>query len=381
MNIPFNKPFLVGTEKKYIDKVFSDNHLSGDGYFSKKCEQWLETFIGSERALITHSGTAALEMAAMCCDLQQGDEVIMPSYTFTSTANAFALRGIIPVFVDVRSDTLNIDETKIEPAITSKTKAIIVVHYAGVACEMDKIMSIASQHNLYVIEDAAQAILGLYKNKYLGTIGHLGCFSFHATKNIVSGEGGALLVNDKKFIIKAEIIRDKGTNRSQFLRGEIDKYSWKDLGSSYLPSEMVAALLLSQLESAKEITKKRKQIWEEYNYQFRRLTINGFSLPETPKYCEHNGHSYFLICEREPDRDKIINILREIGIQATSHYLPLHSSEFGKKRYQFSGNDAITTRVANSILRLPMWIGLQPHIKDIVLAVQNSFNSISDISK
>ena len=296
MKIPFNKPFVTGTELRSIEEALSSLHLSGDGTFTKKCHQWLEKTTGTKKALLTHSCTAALEMAAILADIQPGDEVIMPSYTFVSTANAFVLRGGIPVFVDIRPDTLNIDENLIEAAITNKTKAIVPVHYAGVACEMDTIMRIAEKHNLLVIEDAAQGVMGFYKGKALGTIGHLGAYSFHETKNIISGEGGALLINDPRFIERAEIIREKGTNRSQFFRGEIDKYTWVDIGSSFLPSEIIAAFLWSQLESSQNITNQRLETWEQYHKGFKELEVSKkIRRPIIPGDCSHNAHMYYIL--------------------------------------------------------------------------------------
>lgn len=356
--IPFNKPYMTGRELWYIAQAHAKGHLSGDGMFTKKCNDWLEARTGSNKALLTHSCTAALEMAAILADIKPGDEVIMPSYTFVSTANAFVLRGGVPVFVDIRPDTLNIDETKIEQAITPRTKAIVPVHYAGVACEMDAIMAIAQQHNLLVIEDAAQGIMSTYKGKSLGAIGHLGAYSFHETKNIISGEGGALLVNDKRFADRAEIIREKGTNRSKFFRGEIDKYTWVDFGSSYLPSELVAAFLFAQIDEADAITASRLDIWQFYHEQFAELEAAGFlTRPIVPAECQHNAHMYYILLPDEPTRARLIARLKLEGIHSVFHYVPLHSSPMGMKVGRISGSMENTDDLSNRLLRLPLWIG------------------------
>lgn len=358
--IPFNRPYLTGRELSYIAEAHLNGQLAGDGQFTKRCQRWLEEMGGSKKALLTHSCTAALEMAAILCDLQPGDEVIMPSYTFVSTANAFVLRGAIPVFVDIRFDTLNIDETKIEAAITPRTKAIVPVHYAGVACEMDTIMDIAKRHALYVIEDAAQGCMASYKGRALGTIGDLGCFSFHETKNIISGEGGALLINRADMVERAEIIREKGTNRSKFIRGEVDKYTWTDVGSSFLPGEIVAAFLWAQMEEARHITDQRLALWERYDD-----ALAGSSpllrTPNVPEHCSHNAHMYYLINESESQRDNIIETLRDAGVHSVFHYVPLHTSPFGIRHGIFMRHaDAlpVTDHVARNLIRLPLWIGL-----------------------
>jgi dTDP-4-amino-4,6-dideoxygalactose transaminase len=326
-NIPFNKPYMTGRELWYIAQAHTNGHLAGDGMFTKKCHAWLEESTGTKKALLTHSCTAALDMAAMLADIQPGDEVIMPSYTFVSTANAFVLRGGVPVFVDIRPDTLNIDETLIEAAITPRTKAIVPVHYAGVACEMDAIMGIAKRHDLLVIEDAAQAVMSTYKDEHLGTIGHLGAYSFHETKNIISGEGGALLVNDARFAERAEIIREKGTNRSQFFRGQIDKYTWVDIGSSYLPGEVIAAFLWAQMEEALTITEKRMDLWHRYHAALAPLENTGkLRRPIIPDGCRHNAHMYYILLESMDKRAAIISHLKEQGVLAVFHYVPLHNS-------------------------------------------------------
>jgi dTDP-4-amino-4,6-dideoxygalactose transaminase len=338
--------------------------LAGDGPFTKKCSEYLEETTGSNKALLTHSCTAALEMSAHLMDLNPGDEVIMPSYTFVSTANAFALRGAIPVFIDIREDTLNIDEKLVEQAITPKTKAIVVVHYAGVGCEMDPILDIAQRHNLFVVEDAAQGILASYKGKPLGSMGDFGCLSFHETKNIHCGEGGALLINNEKYVERAEIIREKGTNRSKFFRGQVDKYRWVDIGSSYLPGELTAAFLSAQLEEAQSITKNRLKVWEKYHEVFEDLKARGkVRRPIIPKECQHNGHIYYLILDSKYDRDKILKKLRDSCIYAVFHYQPLHSSPAGKKYGRHSSPLPVTDAISERIIRLPMWIGFDEHEK------------------
>ena len=326
-NIPFNKPYLTGKELDYISEAMRTGKLAGDGPFTKRCHSWLETRTGAAKAFLTHSCTGALEMAAILLDIKPGDEVIMPSYTFVSTANAFVLRGGVPVFVDIRPDTLNIDETLIEGAITSKTKAIAVVHYAGVACEMDTIMSIAKQHGLFVVEDAAQAMMSSYKGRSLGAIGHMGCLSFHETKNIISGEGGALLINDASLAERAEIIREKGTNRSRFFRGQVDKYTWCDMGSSYLPSELIAAFLMAQMEEADDITNRRMALWNTYHQTFEPLEGKGqVRRPVVSDGCEHNAHLYYLLLPNLTDRIAFIDRMRQKGISTVFHYVPLHCS-------------------------------------------------------
>ncbi len=357
--IPFNKPIITGKEKEYIENVLSNGYLSGDGYYTKKCHKWLEKNTKTLKALLTTSGTHALEMAAMLINIKADDEVIMPSYTFTSTANAFILRGARIVFVDIKPDTLNIDEKKIEKALTRKTKAIVPVHYAGVACEMDTIMEIAGRNNLYVVEDAAQAIGAEYKGKALGSIGDLGCYSFHDTKNISCGEGGALLINNGKFFERAEIIREKGTDRSRFYRGEVDKYGWKDIGSSYLPCELSAAFLYAQLKEFELISKKRMDLWNQYYRNLEELMKKELiELPYIPKNAKHNAHMFYIKVKDINQRTEIIQYLHEYGIKAVFHFIPLHTTETSKKHCHFSQKDHFTTKESERILRLPMFYDL-----------------------
>ena len=373
-SIPFNKPCMTGRELSYIAQAHANGHLAGNGLFTKKCHAWLEARTGAQRALLTHSCTAALEMAAILADIQQGDEVIMPSYTFVSTANAFVLRGGVPVFVDIRFDTLNIDETKIEAAITPRTKAIVPVHYAGVACEMDTIMDIAQRHNLLVIEDAAQAIMSTYKGKPLGTIGDLGAYSFHETKNIISGEGGALLLNDDRFTERAEIIREKGTNRSQFFRGQVDKYTWVDRGSSYLPGEITAAFLWAQMEEAESITQRRLEIWNEYHDAFELLERAGrIRRPVVPAGCAHNAHMYYLLMHDLEDRTRFINAMKQEGINCVFHYVPLHSAPLGRVVGRTHDAVPITEDLSERLVRLPLWIGLRPEMGTLLKRMLNQF--------
>ena len=370
--IPFNKPYLTGQEVLRISEAHALGQLSGDGHFTALCSKWLEQNTGTHRALLTHSCTAALEMAAILLDIQPGDEVIMPSYTFVSSANAFVLRGGIPVFVDIRKDTLNIDETLIEEAITPKTKAILPVHYAGVACEMDAIMEIADKHQLFVVEDAAQGIMSKYKGRSLGSIGDLGCLSFHETKNIISGEGGALLINNKIFTNQAEIIREKGTDRNQFFRGEVDKYSWQDIGSSFLPGETMAAFLFAQLEEAQSITRERLEIWNHYD-EFCSLSgpFKQFRLPFIPEQCEINGHLYYFVMKDQITRDLFIAYMKSEGIHCIFHYIPLHDSKAGKKYGRIGSKMTVTESISNQIVRLPLWIGLDPSI--VTTAISNKY--------
>lgn len=374
-SIPFNKPYMTGRELWYIAQAHTNGHLSGDGMFTKKCHEWLEAKTGAKKALLTHSCTAALEMAAILADIQPGDEVIMPSYTFVSTANAFVLRGGVPVFVDIRPDTLNIDETLIEAAITSRTKAIVPVHYAGVACEMDTIMDIAQRHNLLVIEDAAQGIMSTYKGKPLGSIGHLGAYSFHETKNIISGEGGALLVNDERYVERAEMIREKGTNRGQFFRGQVDKYTWVDIGSSYLPGEVIAAFLWAQMEEAEKITSKRLAIWSFYHQALLSLEELGkLRRPVVPKECEHNAHMYYIVLPNLESRTQIIAKMKEAGIYTVFHYVPLHDAPYGKTHGRAHNDLSITSMTSDCLLRLPLWLGVESHQQKIVDALGEVFH-------
>jgi dTDP-4-amino-4,6-dideoxygalactose transaminase len=361
--IPFNKPYMTGKELFYIAEAHFNGMLAGDGPFTKLCHSWLESNSGAKKALLTHSCTAALEMAAVLANIQPGDEVIMPSYTFVSTANAFVLRGGVPVFVDIRPDTLNIDETKIEAAITSRTKAIVPVHYAGVACEMNVIMDIAQRYDLVVIEDAAQGIMSTYAGKPLGSIGHLGAYSFHETKNIISGEGGALLINDERFAGRAEIIREKGTNRSQFFRGEVDKYSWVDIGSSYLPGEVIAAFLWAQMEEAQSITERRLAAWDCYHMAMAPLEHDGLlRRPIVPLECRHNAHMYHVLLPSLEKRTKLIGDLKREGIYSVFHYVPLHSSPAGRLLGRVGSSMAVTDDISDRLLRLPLWVGLNTDI-------------------
>jgi dTDP-4-amino-4,6-dideoxygalactose transaminase len=357
--IPFNQPYSTGKEIVYAAETQRNYHLSGDGPFTKRCHRWIEEQTGCARALLTHSCTSALDMAALLLDIKSGDEVIVPSYTFVSTANAFVLRGAVPVFVDIREDTLNLDERLIEEAITTRTRAIVPVHYAGVACEMDAIAAIARRHNLRIVEDAAQGIMAGYKNRALGAIGDLGTFSFHETKNISSGEGGSLLVRDAELVQRAEIIREKGTDRGRFFRGEVDKYTWQDIGSSFLPNEMTAAFLWAQLEQAQRITSERLAIWRRYHDLLEPLERRGLlRRPIVPADCQHNGHMYYILLAPEIDRQQVLGGLKQNGIGAVFHYVPLHSSPAGTRYGRAHGDLALTTSLSQRLVRLPMWFGL-----------------------
>ncbi|MEO9228660.1 MAG: dTDP-4-amino-4,6-dideoxygalactose transaminase [Devosia sp.] len=358
--IPFNRPYMTGNELDYIAEAHDYGHLAGDGQFTKRCHSWLEENTGARKALLTHSCTAALEMAALLLDLQPGDEVIMPSYTFVSTANAFALRGAVPVFVDIREDTLNIDEHLIESAITRRTKAICVVHYAGIACEMDAIMDIAIRNGLKVVEDAAQAIMSSYRGRTLGTIGDLGTLSFHETKNIISGEGGALLCRDEELAERAEIIREKGTNRSKFFRGQIDKYTWVDIGSSFLPGEITAAFLAAQMDEAENITARRMTIWNRYHKWAAQHEVAGrLRRPIVPAHCVHNAHMYYLLLPSLEARTAFIHSLKSDEVQSVFHYIPLHSAPAGIKLGRTGSSMTITNNISERLVRLPLWIGLE----------------------
>ncbi|MDF3031848.1 MAG: TDP-4-keto-6-deoxy-D-glucose transaminase [Moraxellaceae bacterium] len=369
--IPFNRPYMTGRELWYIAQAHHNGVLSGDGPFTARCSQWLQAHTGSPKALLTHSCTAALEMTAILADISPGDEVIMPSYTFVSTANAFVLRGGVPVFVDVRPDTLNIDERLIEAAITSRTRAICVVHYAGVACEMDTILAIAAKHGLRVIEDAAQGLMASYRGRALGSIGDFGCISFHETKNVIAGEGGALLINEPQAVERAEIIREKGTNRSRFFRGQVDKYTWVDVGSSYLPGEIIAAFLFAQLEEAAAITKRRLDIWEAYHEAMAPLERKGLlRRPIVPADCQHNAHMYYVLLPDLETRTRAIDLLRAGGIHSVFHYVPLHDSPAGQRFARTHGELPHTLAASERLLRLPLWVGLQheaaAHCADIL---------------
>ena len=379
--IPFNKPPYTGNEEKYILESIKSSKISGDGEFTKKCHKWFEEKLECKKALLTTSCTHALEMAAILLDIKEGDEVIMPSYTFVSTANAFVLRGAKIVFVDIRPDTMNIDETKIEEAITSKTKVIVPVHYAGVACEMDTIMDIATRYNLFVVEDAAQGMMSSYKGKALGTIGHLGAFSFHETKNYTSaGEGGLLIINDEKFVQRAEIIREKGTNRSLFFRGMVDKYSWVDVGSSYLMNDVSAAYLWGNLEKADEINQNRLNSWQKYYDGLKELENRGFiELPKIPDGCVQNAHMFYIKVKDLEERTALLDYLKRNDIYAVFHYVPLHSSEAGLKFSLFSKEDIYTTKESDKLIRLPMYFGLDnKDIEKIIYKIKIYFKGTVD---
>ena len=373
MKIPFNKPYMTGRELWLISQAHANGHLSGDGSFTRLCHQWLEAQTGCRKALLTHSCTAALEMSALLLDLKPGDEVIMQSFTFVSTANAFVLRGAVPVFVDIRPDTLNIDESLIEAAITPRTKAICVVHYAGVGCEMDSILAIAARHGLAVIEDAAQGIFSTYKGRPLGSIGGLGALSFHETKNVISGEGGALLVNDESYAARAEIIREKGTNRSKFFRGQVDKYTWVDIGSSYLPSEVIAAFLAAQLGEADRIYARRMAIWDRYHAWAEPYECQGvLRRPIVPADSTHNAHMYYLLLPSMEARTNFIAALKQREIGAVFHYIPLHSSPAGLRYGRSNGELAVTDDISERLVRMPRWIGLEDRLDEVLEAADSA---------
>ena len=360
MIIPFNKPYITGKELEYIQESIKSGNIVGDGEFTKKCESLMAKKFNAKKILLTNSCTDALEMAALMIDLKPGDEVIVPSFTFVSTANAFVLRGAKPVFADIREDTLNLDENKIEAKITDKTKAIFPVHYAGVSCEMGKIMQIAKKYNLFVVEDAAQGVNAKYDDQYLGTIGHLGAYSFHGTKNYVSGEGGAIVINDDNFIERAEIIREKGTNRSKFIRGEVDKYTWVEVGSSYLLSDILAAFLYAQLENLEEINKKRKEVFNFYYENLKDLEKAGkLRLPVIPDNCQSNHHLFHIILPSQEDRNNLMQKMKIAGVHTTFHYVPLHNSPMGNKFGYKTGDLPLTEDLSNRLLRLPLY----PHLK------------------
>ena len=370
--ISFNLPPFTGDEFKYIDQAVKNNKISGDGEFTKKCNAWLEKNFSAQKVLLTTSGTSALDMAMLLCKFKPGDEVILPSYTFSSTATSILVGGATPVFVDIRPDTMNIDENKIEEAITEKTKAIAVVHYAGVSCEMDKILEIARRHNLKVIEDAAQGVMSTYKGKALGTVGDFGCYSFHETKNYSMGEGGALVINDSDFNERAEILREKGTNRSKFFRGQIDKYTWVDVGDSYLPSEINAAYLWAQLQKADEINNNRLETWQTYYDAFKPLADEGkVELPTIPEGCKHNAHMFYLKLKNLEERTNFIKRMKEKNILCVFHYVPLHSAPAGKKYCRFHGEDKFTTKESDRLVRLPMYYDMD----------KNDLNSVIQAAK
>jgi dTDP-4-amino-4,6-dideoxygalactose transaminase len=372
--IPFNKPYMTGKELSYIAEAHFNSMLAGDGPFTKRCHGWLEERTGCSKALLTHSCTGALEMAALLLDIQPGDEIIMPSYTFVSTANAFVLRGGVPVFVDIREDTFNLNEHLIKEAITPRTRAIAPVHYAGVACEMDIIMDIARHHGLKVVEDAAQGVMASYKGRALGSIGDLGAYSFHETKNVISGEGGALLVNDPELAARAEILREKGTDRSRFFRGEVDKYTWQEAGSSFLPGEIIAAFLWAQLEEADRITQDRLTRWYRYHELLAPLESKGFlRRPIVPAECQQNAHMYYVLLAPETARKNVLAELKRNGIGAIFHYVPLHSSPAGQRYGRVHGSLDVTNRQSEQLFRLPLWVGLteaqQARIADVLAKI------------
>lgn len=377
IKLPFNRPYMTGNELRYIAQAHDAGRLAGDGAFTIKCHDWLKAQTNCAAALLTHSCTAALEMSALLANISEGDEVIMPSYTFVSTASAFVMRGATPVFVDIRADTLNLDEGLIGAAITNKTKAIVPVHYAGVACEMDAITEVAREHGLMTIEDAAQGVGSRYKGRALGSLGDLGCYSFHETKNIISGEGGALLVNRHDLVGQAEIIREKGTDRSQFFRGEVDKYTWRAIGSSYLPGELVAAFLFAQLEAADDITRRRIDLWHQYHNLLEPLEARGaLRRPIIPSNCQHNGHMYYVLLPSDCDRGHVIAQLSKRNVHAVFHYVPLHSSPAGRQYCRVSGSMDNTNELSSALIRLPLWVGMQPsHVETVVSALEQILGS------
>ncbi|HJT60532.1 MAG TPA: dTDP-4-amino-4,6-dideoxygalactose transaminase [Burkholderiales bacterium] len=367
MSVPFNRPHMTGKELSYIAQAHQNHKLAGDGPFTAACSRWLEQRTGARKALLTHSCTAALDMAAILADIRPGDEIIMPSFTFVSTANAFVLRGGVPVFVDIRPDTLNIDEGLIEAAITARTRAVVPVHYAGVGCDMEAIVDIARQRELLVIEDAAQGVMSEHRGASLGAIGHLGTVSFHETKNVISGEGGALLINDARFVERAEIIREKGTNRTSFFRGETEKYTWVDIGSSYLPGEIIAAFLWAQLEEAESITSRRIELWNRYHARLEASERAGrIRRPIVPEGCRHNAHMYYILLPSAEHRLRLIARLKARGVSAVFHYVPLHSSPAGRRFGRASGSMANTDQLSGRLLRLPLWLGLGDEVADTI---------------
>lgn len=371
MRVPFNKPYMSGKELWYITEAHARGHLSGDGTFTARCSEWLEDLTGTDKALITHSCTGALELAAILSNIEPGDEVIMPSYTFTSTANAFVLRGATPVFIDIRPDTLNLDEKLIEEAITPRTRVIVPVHYAGIACEMDAINEIAHRHDLLVVEDAAQGLHATYKTRALGTLGHMGTLSFHETKNIISGEGGALLLSTPELSRRAEIVREKGTNRKAFFRGEVDKYSWVDIGSSFLPSDMIAAFLWAQMEESDLITKRRLVLWDTYHKGLEGLDHAGLlKRPIIPEHCGHNAHMYFIVLPSPEIRNRLVQHLAAREIHSVFHYIPLHSSEMGQRVGRAVGDMKNTNHISACVLRLPFWLGVEAYQEEIIAEVR-----------
>ncbi|WOD18646.1 dTDP-4-amino-4,6-dideoxygalactose transaminase [Paraburkholderia kirstenboschensis] len=370
IHIPFNKPYMTGQELGYISDAHANLQFAGDGAYTKRCSAWLEERTGTKRALLTHSCTAALEMSALLAGIGPGDEIIMPSYTFVSTANAFVLRGGVPVFVDIRADTLNLDESLIEAAVTPRTRAIVPVHYAGVGCEMDSILAIAQRHNLLVIEDAAQGVTSAYRGKALGSIGDFGTYSFHETKNVISGEGGALLVNTPENVLRAEIIREKGTDRSRFFRGEVDKYTWQEVGSSFLPGELTAAFLWAQLEQADRIRDERLSSWGYYHDRLASAEEAGIvRRPIVPDTCTHNAHMYYVLLAADVDRDTVLQCMKQHGIGAVFHYVPLHTAPAGRVVGRAHGALPVTEALSARLVRLPLWVGLTRNEQDEVIHV------------
>jgi dTDP-4-amino-4,6-dideoxygalactose transaminase len=378
INVPFNLPHVGNEEFENIKDAQARGQLSGDGYYTKKCEAWIAKRLKARKALLTHSCTAALEMMAILSGVSSGDEIIMPSFTFVSTANAFVLRGAVPIFVDIRKDTLNINEMLIESAITRKTKAIMVVHYAGVSCEMDVIIKIAKRNNLLVFEDAAQSFLSKYKGRYSGTVGDMGAFSFHETKNIISGEGGALIVNNPKFVERAEVIREKGTNRNKFLRGEIDKYTWVDVGSSYLPGELISAFLFAQLRQSRIINRHRIKIWSYYLKSLKELEKKGYIVcPSVPENTDHNGHLFYIIVNKTAIRDRLIKHLRSKGVSTVFHYVPLHSSPAGVKYGRYEGSMKVTNNISSRLIRLPIYYDMKlAQARSVVKEIKEFYKTV-----
>lgn len=377
--VPFNRPTLAGREYEYIKAAVESGQLSGNGPFTKRCHEWLETTTGSRKALLTHSCTAALEMAALLLDLQAGDEVIMPSFAFVSTANAFVLRRAVPVFVDIRSDTLNVDESLIERAITPRTKAIVALHYAGVSCEMDAILDVASRHGLAVVEDAAQGIKASYRGRPLGSMGRFGAISFHETKNVIAGEGGALLINKAEDALRAEVIWEKGTNRSEFFRGETAKYTWMDVGSSFLPGELTAAFLQAQLEQSDQLCHRRVELWQRYHDKLEKLEqVGALTRPIVPEHCRSNGHIYYVLLPTAAAQVSMLAALRTSGVDAVFHYVPLHNSPAGRRFGRACGALEVTEDVPQRLIRLPLWSGMtNSHVDEVVEAIEHAMAQTS----
>jgi dTDP-4-amino-4,6-dideoxygalactose transaminase len=381
-HLPYNRPHMVGRELGYIEEAVARGHLSGNGPFAARCSSWLEQRLVAPRALLTHSCSGALEMAAILARIEPGDEVIMPSFTFVTTANAFVLRGAVPVFVDIRPDTLNMDERLVEDAITERTRAIVPVHYAGVACEMDAIVAIARRHDLLIIEDAAHGLLSTYRGRPLGSIGDMATFSFHETKNVICGEGGALILRDATLVERAEIVHEKGTNRRQFFRGEIDKYTWVDIGSSYLPSEIAAAFLFAQLEEADAITARRVELWSLYHEAFGELEASGRARrPVVPEDCEHNAHLFYLLVHGSGARDDLITALAARDINAVFHYVPLHQSPAGRRYGRAHGDLDVTERESRALIRLPLWMGMRDSDVERVVSAVNQILEVAPVPR